>query len=161
MFLQNVPHTISGAYCRCERCWESKGSDKWDVWIGVHSHGNTKGLEDKFQLLEGIKVRKNDGNSWERGKFEYIQKLKRYELVEGVKCEKGKKIRAKWIYDSHKHEMNAVKVVKECGYMKCKRNSENSKRIFRLCGKCQKMFYCSRRHQRNDWAKHKHACSFY
>ncbi len=132
--------------------------------IGIH--GFDKNLK-RWELLEGIKENFDSLSLdiWERGKFEFIPELRRWELVEGVKCnnKEGKKIRAKWLYDPKEKKMKGVKVVKKCGYWKCERNSnsESSKRIFKLCGKCQKSFYCSRRHQRNDWVEHKYVCSYY
>ncbi len=126
-------------------------------WNGIHQYHAKSG---KWELSEGIKA-ENGSQNWERGKFEYVEKVNNFELVEGVKCLNGKKMRGKWIYDAEKREMKGVKVVKKCEYGKCKRNSESSKRVFRLCGKCQKVFYCSRRHQRNDWMLHKYGCSYY
>ncbi len=127
-------------------------------WIGIQKFDKETG---DYQLLEGIKEKGNGNDSWERGKFQYIEGLKRWELVEGVKCVKGNKIRAKWIYDANKNEMKGVKMVKKCGLEKCERNSEKSRRVFRLCGKCKNVFYCSRRHQRNDWQDHKYVRGYY
>ncbi len=130
----------------------------WPLWHGIHGYDKNT---SEWQLLEGMKA----SNIWEdgeRGKFEYIEELKRWELVEGVKSSEKSKMRGKWIYDPRNHEMHCVRLVKKCEYGKCKRNSENTKRIFRVCGKCKKKFYCSRRHQRNDWQMdHKYQCSFY
>ncbi|MCP3926286.1 MAG: zinc finger MYND domain-containing protein, partial [Desulfobacterales bacterium] len=100
----------------------------------------------------------SDKNNWERGKFEFIEEMGNYELVEGVKCMDGKKTRAKWIYDCKENEMHGVKMVKRCAHPQCQRNSENSKKVFRLCGRCQNVFYCTRRHQRNDWQRHRCSC---
>ncbi len=127
-------------------------------WIGIHRFDEKTG--DR-QLLEGIKEDRKRINSWERGKFQYIDGLKKWELVEGVKCIKGKKLRGKWSFNEKKNKMKGEKIVKKCGYEKCVRNSESSTRKFKLCGKCEKVLYCSRKHQKSDWKNHKYECSYY
>ncbi len=69
------------------------------------SDGNVWELDNKSML----KI--SDKNNWERGKFEYIEEMGNFELVEGVKCKDGKKTRAKWIYDCKENEMHGVKMV--------------------------------------------------
>ncbi len=127
-------------------------------WVGTHEYDERTRYH---QLLEGIKHKNWNGESWERGKFDYIQELGGWELVEGVKRAKGKKTRAKWVYNKRNGKMKALRVVKKCKYWKCSRDSETSRNIFKLCGKCEKIFYCSRKHQKNDWESHKHVCSYY
>ncbi len=89
-------------------------------------------------------------------------------LIKGVTCNRKdgrglevKKTRAKWVYSRKEKKIKALKVVKKCGERKCKKSSGNSKRSFKLCGKCQKVFYCSRKHQKADWDDHKYICSYY
>ncbi len=135
-------------------------------WIGIHGYDKHTRT---FQLFEGVKetrcLKSGREIRFERGFFRFIDGLKRWELVEGVKRRNGegkkKKIRGKWIYHPKENKMICVKFLKECNYRKCERNSDSSKRVFKLCGKCKKTFYCSRRHQRNDWKFHKYMCSFY
>ncbi len=131
---------------------------KWGWFYGMQTFDKRT---NKWELLEGIKEKRVGENHWERGRFGYIRQLKRYELVEGVKSINGKKTRAKWIFYKKENKMKGVKVVKKCALEKCERNSENSRREFKLCGKCKKQFYCSRRHQRNHWKCHKYVCSYY
>ncbi len=128
------------------RTWDER-TKEWELVEGEKSHLLLKGDVPSYFLF--------------RGKFSYVKELERYELMEGVENVDGKKTRGKWLYDPRKSEMKAVKMVKKCEYVKCSRDSSISKRVFRLCGKCEKVFYCSRRHQRNDWEYHKYACCYY
>ncbi len=131
---------------------------KWAELYGIQIFDKRT---EKWELREGLKFGVFAGMYWERGKFGYIPQLKRYELVEGVKLVNEKKVRAKWIFNEKEKKMKGVKVIKKCAHKKCKRNSETSRREFKLCGKCKKLFYCSRRHQRNHWKDHKLDCSYY
>ncbi len=123
------------------------------------SYKNSKGKKKKWSAL--IPIFFEEMRFLIRGKFGFIKELGGYELIEGVENVDGEKTRGKWLYDPRKSEMKAVKMVKKCEYVKCSRDSSKSKRVFRLCGKCEKVFYCSRRHQRNDWEYHKYVCSYY
>ncbi len=99
--------------------------------------------------------------NYERGTFDYIEELNKCELVEGVKCKDGKKIRARWVYDPTQNQMIGFKVLKECENPKCNLNSENCENVFHLCARCKEVFYCERRCQRNDWQRHKLVCREY
>ncbi len=135
---------------------------KEKMWRFEHGIRKFDERTKEWELVEGTKHHVFlDKRLSFRGKFGYIKELESYELVEGVESVDRKKTRGKWLYDSRKSEMKAVKVMKKCEYAKCSRDSLKSKRVFRLCGKCEKVFYCSRRHQRNDWEYHKYVCSYY
>ncbi len=44
--------------------------------------------------------------------------------------------------------------LKECDHRKCKRKDV----VLRMCGRCKAVFYCSRKHQKKDWKRHKDDC---
>ncbi len=133
------------------------GGGKWTRINGIRGYDEISG---KWELLEG---KKENVDGWERGRFDFVEGLERWELREGVKCLKGKKRRGEWFYDVNKNKMKGVKVVRNCGDEKCERkNSEKSKiRIFKICGKCEKVFYCSTKHQKRAWKMHKYVCSYF
>ncbi len=128
-------------------------------WGWIHGFQIFDKRTKKWQLREGIK--KRDYDNWERGSFRYFPQLKRWKLVEGVKCKNGERIRGKWVFDKKEKKIKRQKIIKKCGYEKCKRSSENSKIIFKLCRECRKEFYCSKKHQKKQWECHKYDCSYY
>ncbi len=128
------------------------GGGKWTRINGIRGYDQISG---KWELLEG---KKENGN----GRFDFVEGLDRWELREGVKSFKAKKRRGEWFYDANKNKMKGVKLIMVCGDEKCERNSEKSKkRIFKICGKCEKVFYCSRKHQKRAWKVHKYVCSYF
>ncbi len=135
-------------------------NEKWHFWKGIQEFDfSTK----KFQLLEGTKER-IIGKFWEyeRGKFEFIKELGKWELVDGQKHVGGKKTKSGvWKFNRKKGGMKRAKTSYFCGDEKCMRKSENSRKKFKICGKCEKVHYCSRKHQKRDWKHHKFVCSFY
>ncbi len=136
--------------------------DEWHFWNGFHEFDEYGGTMD-YQLIEGIKERRV-GWLWEyeKGNFGFIKELKKWELIEGKKKLGEKKISGKWKFCRKKGGMKKVKCVHFCGDGKCLRNAKDYPKIsFKVCGKCDKIRYCSRKHQKRDWEYHKFSCCFY
>lgn len=49
-------------------------------------------------------------------------------------------------------------IKKKCAWSNCTKKN-NKKHKFKICSNCQKMAYCSRKHQKFHWLQHKHVCS--
>ncbi len=136
-----------------------KNLDEWHFWNGFQNFDkNTK----KFQLWEGVKERIiGKIREYERGSFAFIKELGKWKLVVGQKCLGVKKKSGEWSFSPEKGGMKRMKPMQFCGYEKCMRNSEKSRRNFKICGKCENLHYCSRKHQKRDWKYHRFVCSFY
>ncbi len=101
---------------------------------------------------------------WEKGKFAFSRALNNWTLSKGVKCENGKKkLRGNWWFDLEKGTiaMKLMKGVQKCHDAECSRKSSISRNVFKSCGKCERVFYCSKKHQKRDWKVHKFECFFY